>query len=443
MTARQALASVFTHAVAQTRGEILIEKHCRLVGQTFHCTLPQQRLQCDLPAVGQGRVIVVGAGKAVASLGLGMQKLLGERIDASCLIVKHQHALDALQLEQHEAGHPLPDAAGVAATHKLLDTVRDLTADDLVFVLLTGGASALLVAPVDGIGLQEKIQVNELLIHSGADIHDINTVRRHLSKVKGGGLLQALAPAKAVALLISDVPGNDPAVIGSGPLYPDTRDSAHALQVLEKHGLMNRLPHAVVEHLRAAPTLPAALPPPPHLILGDNQTMVNAACEQARTLGIEPQVFDTQLHGNTHDCAQRFSRALQAAAEQLTPTSPPLLLIGAGETTLQVRGGGKGGRNQEFALVAAAALAGIPSCAILAAGSDGTDGPTDAAGGFADGSSMKRADEQGQRWQDCLDDNDSYTLLQQLGDLYSCGPTGTNVMDLVLGLALPPSLTPP
>src|SRR5690606_12506663 len=136
---------------------------------------------------------------------------------------------------------------------------------------------------------------------------------------------------RAVALLISDVPGNDPAVIGSGPLYPDTSDSAQAIQVLEKHGLMQQLPHAVVEHLRSAPRSPAALPAPPHLILGDNQTMVEAACEQARTLGIEPQVFDTRLHGNTHDCARRFSEALQAAAERLTPTSAPLLLIGAGE----------------------------------------------------------------------------------------------------------------
>lgn len=424
---RELLTNIYNAAIDAVKGERLIRAHSRMEGDTWIYERDGRRTIWPLDP--KGRVFAIGAGKAAGSILAGLEAVLGERLAGGCAIVKHGHAVPLTKIALFEAGHPTPDEAGVRATLQMLEFLKILRPHDSLFVALTGGASALMVAPADGLTLADKARATDLLIAAGADISEINLVRKHLSKVKGGRLREAIGPAQSMTLMISDVPGDDPATIGSGPTFPDPSTAGEAMAVLDRHGLRGRVPPAVLAVLRAPPPPHRDIPPERHrhVLLADSGTALAAARAAAVGHGYPVHVVDTQLHGDTHAAARGFVGAMRAAAR-------PCVLLAAGETTLKVTGTGRGGRNQEFALVAARELEGLSDAALLASGTDGTDGPTDAAGAFADGGTIARARAAGLDADATLADNDSHRLFAQLGDLHVTGPTGTNVMDLVIGI---------
>ena len=390
-------------------------------------------------AAGSGRLLVFGAGKASAHLAAGLEDHLEGRDYTGRVLVKHGHGAALSRLSVEEGGHPLPDAAGLEATARLRDNLTNTHADDRVVFLLTGGASALLVAPADGLSLEDKVSVTELLLRSGATIQELNDVRKHLSAVKGGRLLEQLLPARVLTLVVSDVIGNDLSSIGSGPTTADPSTFEEAVAILDRYRVCEKAPKRVMRHLREGargviPETPkpgaAALDNAEHIILGSNRDLVAAARVEAEALGFVVESFADDLVGPVHERARAFAEALRAC--QKRPEA--VALIAGGELTLEVTGSGLGGRSQEFALVAARELRGVAGVAVLAAGSDGTDGPTDAAGAFADGDTWARGLEAGLEPGDYLANNDAYTFFDTLGALLKTGPTGTNVNDLMIGL---------
>jgi len=433
--ARQLLAEIFASAVAAVRGDCLIEAVSRLEGRRWICRAPDREINVDLPQ--DGRVFVVGAGKAAASMAKGLETQFAERIAGGCIIVKYGHTEALERIEQIEAGHPVPDSNGLAGTARLLAMLEGLRAEDRVFVLLTGGASALLVAPVDGVTLSDKAALTQALLRSHASIYEINTVRKALSRIKGGRLAERIAPAQLITLLISDVPGGDVATIGSGPTVCEPAPGGDALAILERHGVVGQTPQSILRHLAGqrerGPALPCATASGETLVLANSAALVREVDALAAKAGLPVVHVDVAMAGGTHAAARGFAQAMKAHLAQGNPR--PCLFVSAGETTLQVNGSGLGGRNQEFALIAAQELAGEESIVVLASGTDGTDGPTEAAGGYADGTTCQRAAASGLAIEQALADNDSHTVLSALGDLHVTGPTGTNVMDLVLGLA--------
>ena len=428
--ARALLKSVYLEALESVRGERLVEALGRPDGDCWRIRHRGEVIDWPLPP--GGRIVVVGAGKAVGSLAKGLETLLGDRISDGCIIVKHGHHEPLTRIRQLEAGHPIPDAQGVAATAELLRTVKGLTERDRVIVLLTGGASSLMVAPVDGVSLQEKAAVTGMLLRSGASIEEINAVRKRLSRVKGGRLLERIGAAPALTLLISDVPSGDVGMIGSGPTIAAEEGQEDALAILDRHGLTPSLPASIQAALsRKDEGAAVTVAENRTLLLADSATLVEAVHGIAAWEGLTVRDVDIAMAGNTHDAALGMVDALRTVPLQ----DRPMLLVSAGETTLQVNGDGLGGRNQEYALVAALALAGEGHAALLSVGTDGTDGPTDAAGAFADGMLAGRAQDVGIDPSETLARNDSYRLFKATGDLFHTGPTGTNVMDLVLGIA--------
>lgn len=433
--ARAWLAATFHDAVGALRGDVLIERMTRMEGGRWIYHGPDRSVEWDLPA--PGRVIVVGAGKAVTPLAAGLERQLGERLDHGCIVSKYGHTEPLHRIRQFEGGHPIPDANGLLGTQALLDTLSGLTAQDRVFVLITGGASALMAAPAAPLSLDDEALVNTLLVRSRAAIEEINTVRQAMSAVKGGRLLERIAPAQCLCLLVSDIPSEDISKIGSGPVVPSVQAQEPALAILRRHGLAECLPDHVLRHFKQADSQAplASKHPAEVIVLADSAALVRAVEAKAARDGIAVLHVDLRMSGDTHHAARAFAAAMKHHARQGT-SDRPCLFVAAGETTLEVTGSGLGGRNQEFALVAAQELAGVEGCVVLAAGSDGTDGPTSAAGGFADGTTQDRASRSGFAIKTALADNDSHRLLEALGDLHITGPTGTNVMDLVLGLVI-------
>lgn len=394
-----------------------------------------------------GRIAVVGAGKAGAGMAAAVEAFLGPRIDAGWVNVAYgyQPAHSLSRVHIHPAAHPLPDAAGLEGSRRILSILDSLTAGELVLVLLSGGASALLEQPLAGVSLADLRAVTEMLLRSGAPIQEVNAVRKHLSQVKGGRLAQRIVErgAQAAVLVISDVVGNPLDAIGSGPCAPDPTTFADAWAVLELRGLLAGVPPAVRRVLEqgCAGLLPETPKPGDslfecihHEIVADNRTAAQAAVERAQALGLHARLLIASLEGE----ARQAGDLLAALARQLSadPSLPrPACLVLGGETTVTVRGSGRGGRNQEAALAAALALEGCPGVLVAALATDGVDGPTDAAGAIVSGDTAARCRAQGLDPQAYLDANDAYTLFAALGDLIVTGPTGTNVNDLAFVLA--------
>jgi glycerate-2-kinase len=439
---RAALRAAFAAAIDAVQGERVLRRHLRLLDGAIAFERDGRSSVLPLEPGGRGRLRVIGAGKAVAAMARGVEAVLGSELADGLIAVKHGHGAPLERIELMQAGHPVPDASSERAAARVLEFVAGSTPADRYLVLLSGGASALLAAPAAGLTLGDKQQATLLLVNSGAAIEEVNTVRRHLSRIKGGGLALAMAPARALTLAISDVPGDLPTAIGSGPTVADPSTFADAWAIVERHGLGTRLPGAVRERLLAGRA--GRLPETPkadgvielqsaHRIIASAGDAVRAVREYARAAGWECVVHDALMQGATHARAHDFAARVRNLAGDGGRTRP-LLLVAAGETTLEVRGSGKGGRNQEFALVCALALAGVGNAVLLSAGTDGTDGPTDAAGAFADGASLQRAHDADLDAAACLADNDSYRLFAATGDSFVTGPTGTNVMDMVLAL---------
>jgi len=387
--------------------------------------------------------LIVGAGKAAARMALGCEQGLGAPNVAGEVVVADGCAVALQSVAVAAAGHPLPDARGEAAARRIMQRVRESRAGGIL-CLISGGASSLLVCPRAPLHLRDKIETTRLLLACGADIRELNTVRKHLSTAKGGGLLR-IAHMPMAALLISDVVGDDPETIGSGPTAPDATTYADAWAVLERYDLVGRVPANVAALLKDGMDGRVRETVKPHspeaerchnLIIGSNRIALEAAADAARARGWMVHVVDEPVIGDTTHAARRFAALLREPARHDTDRRPLCVLAG-GETTVQIRGKGRGGRNQEFALVLAGEIAG-QDAVVLSAGTDGIDGPTPAAGAFVDGTTAERAAAHGLSPNAALAGNDSYTFFARLGDLYTCGPTGTNVMDIKVAL-LPPA----
>jgi glycerate-2-kinase len=389
------------------------------------------------------RIFLAGGGKAGRAMGEAALAVLGDRVSSGAIAVPRGMGGAAGPVRFVEAGHPFPDDGSRAAAREIRALLCGLREDDLVIALLSGGGSAMISAPADGISAEEKSEASGLLLSAGADIASLNTVRKHLSAVKGGLLARAARPALVWALLLSDVPGDDPSVIASGPFSPDPTTFADAAAVLARHGVRETAPAAVRNRLASGisgriPETPkagdAAFDRVTCALVGSNRTAVDAAGKAAEAEGAETALLPGFLLGEARECARAFCARLREAAASLAP-GRTVVLVAGGETTVRVRGGGTGGRSQEFALAAAMDLAGREGIAVLAAATDGIDGPTEAAGAFADGTSCARAAALGLLSGACLENNDSYPFFRALGDLVVTGPTGTNVADLAIGVA--------
>ena len=405
------------------------------------------------------RIIVVGAGKATARMAQAAEALLGERISAGLIVVKDGHRLPLTIIEQVEAAHPVPNEAGEAGTKRILAMVQAADARTLVVCLLSGGGSALLVAPAEGITLRDKQQATALLLQAGASIDELNTVRKHLSAVKGGRLAQAAYPAQVVTLLLSDVIGDRLDVIASGPTAPDGSTFDDALAVIAKYGLGKKIPQRILEHLQKGKDgiIPETvkdgdrcLDKTRNVIVGAISLALDAAQEKSRQLGLPVKIIGAKLQGEARNAAHFLAQAARRELSEMMVGERRCLLCG-GETTVTVRGTGKGGRNQELALAFALEIEGLEGVSLLSAGTDGGDGPTDAAGAIVDGNTAMLARSLGLDPAQYLDDNDSYSFFRQLDTLsggqthFITGPTGTNVMDMQVlllekrGAAQPPS----
>ena len=396
--------------------------------------------------LGRGRLVLVAAGKAAATMAHAAERVLGRLLDDAIAVAPAGPPSYLRRTRLMVAGHPVPDARGAQAAEAVLALARDLGRDDLLLVLLSGGASALLPAPVAGVGLAEKAALTGRLMRAGATIHELNTVRKHLSQIKGGGLARAAAPARVACLVLSDVVGDDPSTIASGPTVPDPTTYADAIEVLRGRGVWEETPAAIRRHLEAglrAEAPETAKPGDPLFarvmtrIVGNNAVAVAAAEREARRHGLRARVLTTRLEGEAREASRVLVSVLRECVESGRPLAPPLCLLAGGETTVTVRGPGRGGRNQEIAVAAVDPLSSFPAHAVVASiATDGVDGASDAAGGVVDQETAREA--AGLSLAPAaafLAASDSTSFLGPVGGLIVTGPTGTNVVDLTVLLA--------
>jgi len=389
------------------------------------------------------RILVTGAGKAGASMAKALEELLGDRISDGVIVVKEGHGLPLKHVRIHEAGHPVPDSRGIRGAEDVLALANAAGERDLVICAISGGGSALLVSPADGVALEDKQEVTRLLLACGADIHEINTVRKHLSRAKGGGLARAAFPATVVSLILSDVIGDDLNVIASGPAVPDTSTFADARKVFRKYDIWNQVPESVRQRIRQG--LAGDIEDTPKAgdavfrrcyfeLVGNNLQALIAAGQEARRKGYQSLILSSTIEGEAREVVKMFAAIAKEVRSSANPVAPPACILCGGETTVTIQGEGKGGRNQEFALASAMIIDGMENVVVLSGGTDGTDGPTDAAGAIADGNTITRARADNLDPFAALRRNDSYHFFQPLGDLIVTGPTRTNVSDVYMVL---------
>jgi hydroxypyruvate reductase len=397
----------------------------------IEAALPAKIVPPHLPPPPKGRTIVLGAGKASAAMARAVEDRWEGALEG-LVVTRYGHGVPCVRIEIVEAAHPVPDAKGRDAAGRILEFARSAGPDDLVLCLISGGGSALLAPPAGGLTLEHKQAVNKALLASGADIGQMNVVRRHLSAIKGGRLAAAAHPARVVSLLISDVPGDDPAVIASGPTVPDPTTFADARAVLAHYGI--EPPAAVRAHLdRAEEETPK--PGDPRLahtinvVIATPQRSLEAAAEVARAAGVTPLILGDAIEGEAREVARVMAGIALQAARHGQPAAPPCVLLSGGETTVTVRGKGRGGRNAEFLLGLAIALNGHPAIHAIAGDTDGIDGSEDNAGALLTPDTLARAQALGLDAKALLADNDGYGLFSALGDLVVTGPTLTNVND--------------
>ncbi|MGX9118330.1 glycerate kinase type-2 family protein [Mesorhizobium sp. BHbsci] len=393
---------------------------------------PQRTIRDHLPARPKGRTIVVGAGKGSAQMAAAFEKVWDGPIEG-LVVTRYGYAAACQRIEIIEAAHPVPDVAGLEASRRLLEKVQGLTDDDLVVALISGGGSALLPAPAEGLTLADEIAVNEALLASGAPIAAMNTIRKHVSIIKGGRLAAAAYPAKVMSLVVSDIPGDNPALVASGPTVPDSGSRQEALASIAAYGM--KLPAAVMAHINS----PAADAPRAddsrfsrnevHLIASAGVSLEAAAAE-ARRHGIEAVILSDSIEGEAREVGGVHAAIAREVATRNRPFRTPVLVLSGGETTVTLRAKGKGGRNSEFLLAFAIGISGMDGIHALAADTDGIDGSEDNAGAFADGSTVSRMRATGVDAKAMLAGNNAWTAFNAVGDLFMPGPTGTNVNDL-------------
>ena len=420
LDAKTFLVSLFEAAVAAADPEITIKDH--------------------LPERPKGRTIVVGAGKGAAQMAAAFEKAWDGPLEGT-VVTRYGYAAPCARIEVIEAAHPVPDQAGLAAARRLMERVYGLTEDDLVVALICGGGSALLPAPAGELTLDDEIAVNRALLASGAPIAAMNAVRKHVSAIKGGRLAAAASPARVVSLVVSDIPGDDPALVASGPTVPDATTRADALAIVAAYSM--KLPAAVMAHL-ASPGAEAPRPGDPRFssntvaVIASAAQSLEAAAAAAQAQGIAAVILSDSIEGEARDVGSVHAAIARETAAKDRPFAKPVVILAGGETTVTLRGpvgtgggpgGGKGGRNSEFLLSFALGIDGVARIEALAADTDGIDGSEDNAGAFADGTSVSRMRAAGVDAKAALAGNDAFTAFAATGDLFSPGPTGTNVND--------------
>ena len=435
---KDALA-IFNAGVEAVDPAQAINKHCRLVNNR----LTVGNKETDLSDFD--RISVVGTGKASAAMAQAMEALLGDRLDSGIVLTKYYHALPLDKLQVVQAGHPVPDEQGFRGAQQIVQMLDKADEKDLIFFLISGGGSALLPYPYQGLTLEDKQEVTKILLDAGANIHEINALRKHLSHVKGGRLAQIAYPATLISLILSDVIGDDLDSIASGPTVPDRSTYEDCLNIMDKYRIFERIPPAAAEILQKGARGEIEETPKPgdpvfertqDQIIGSNIMAVEAAARESEKLGYNTLVLSTFIEGETRDVAGVHASIAREILSSGNPVNRPACVLSGGETTVTIRGKGMGGRNQEFVLAASIGIESLPGVIVLSAGTDGTDGPTNAAGAISDGTTVARARKLGMNPGHYLRDNDSYSFFEALDDLIITGPTYTNVMDLRIVLVL-------
>ncbi|MBP1468575.1 glycerate kinase [Candidatus Chloroploca sp. M-50] len=437
------ITQIIATALAAVDPAAAVARYLRREGETLQ--IGERRL--DLATLD--RVILVGAGKAGAPMAYAAAHVLDDKLSAGLVVVKDGHLAEPPQptppcfarLHLVEAGHPVPDERGVAAAQAMVELLADLTERDLVLAVISGGGSALLTLPVPGVSLTDLQQLTSALLACGATIGEINTLRKQLDQLKGGGLAHIAAPATLITLILSDVVGNPLDIIASGPTVPDPTTAVDALSILDRYDLVEQTPPAILAYLQGSNTGTRSpeqasdaqsFARVTNLLVGDNRQAAVAALETARQAGFAPLLLTTSLEGEAREAGRMLAAILREIALSGNPLPRPACLIAGGETTVTLRGNGRGGRNQELALAAVKALDGLPNVALIALATDGGDGPTDAAGAVVTGATAERARALGLDPDAFLANNDAYHFFQALDDLLLTGPTSTNVNDLTL-----------
>lgn len=385
---------------------------------------------------------LVAIGKAAWRMAKAAKEKLKDKVKRGIVITKYKHSLGNIEgLEVYEAGHPIPDENTLLSTEKALRLAGELKEGDNLLFLVSGGGSALFELPMEGVSLEDLKKVNELLLKSGADIVEMNTVRKHISRVKGGRFAQAVYPAFVYSLILSDVLGDRLDSIASGPAYPDETTYKDALKVIDKYSLRDKMPSAVMEIIERGargeiPDTPKEINNVRSVIIGSVSLACKYAMDKAKELGYKTLFLTSTLNCEASEAGRFIAEILKEIKRSSNPISPPCMIVLGGEPVVHVKGSGKGGRAQELALSVAIAIKGESNVALVSVGTDGTDGPTDAAGGIVDGKSFYRMLSSGVDPEKALSNNDSYNALKASGDLVITGPTGTNVNDIIIGAVI-------
>lgn len=426
---------IFQEALKAVDPEAAIHSHIKFENNALHVN----STIFDLSEYD--RILVLGAGKATAPMAKAMEDILGDQISDGLIVVKDGHGLPLKKIAVREAGHPLPDLRGVRGTEEIISLAEKAGERDLVLCLISGGGSALMIAPSEDINLEDKQETTRLLLTCGATIHEMNTIRKHLSRVKGGWLARLAYPSTLVSLILSDVVGDDLDVIASGPTVPDRSTFGDAKHALQRYSIWDQVPASVKNHIQQGVSGKIQDTPKTNDIVFQNcsQTMVGtnlqammAAGKAAERLGYATLILSSKVEGEAREVAKFYCSIAKEILDSGNPLPPPVCILSGGETTVTIEGDGKGGRNQEFALASALAISGADNIVVLSGGTDGTDGPTDAAGAVADGTTVARAiDKDLDPW-DYLHRNDAYRFFEHLNDLLITGPTRTNVMDVYM-----------
>jgi hydroxypyruvate reductase len=439
-TLRKDARHIFDAALLAVDPEKAIHRYVR---RTDHMLSVDQQTY-DLKAFRH--IYVVGAGKAGGLMAAALESILGDRLAGGVVNVKHGHTVPVHRIELIESGHPIPDNAGVHGAERIARLLESLDEEALVFCVLSGGGSALTPLPVAGITLEEKQAVTGFMMDCGATINEINTVRKHISQMKGGHLARLASPATVISLILSDVIGDPLDVIASGPTVADPSTFADCRAIMTRYQLENTIPASVIRHLQEGgegrnPETPKPGDPVldrvQNVLIATGRQALEAARTEAKHRGYHSLILSSSIDGETREIARVYAAIAREIQTSGHPVPPPACIISGGETTVTIRGKGKGGRNQEFVLAATPGISGLDQTVVFSAGTDGTDGPTDAAGAIADGMTIAHGQQAGLDAEAYLNENDAYHFFEALNDLVITGPTNTNVMDLRLLLVGP------
>lgn len=430
---RRNILKVIWQSIQSVHPENTIKNHLKL--RYNNLIIDNNKVNLDV----YENIYIIGAGKASAHMAKALENIFMKRITKGLICVKYGHSVKLHSILVVEAGHPMPDNNSYLAAKRTLELIKECSEKDLIICLMSGGASAIWALPYAKISFEDKKNCYEILLRSGADIHELNTVRKHISRIKGGLLAQAAYPARLITLAISDVIGNNFSSIGSGPCVGDPTTFKDTMNVFKKYDLFQKIPKSVLKHVLAGVKGDIKETPKPNdrifrgnveCIVTSNKQFLDIAKQTGEYLGYNVKIVSSELTGEARDVGRQLVEKARQIKSAKKPGSKPTILLFGGETTVTLKGDGKGGRNQELALSAALEMVDLEDVLIASFGTDGTDGPTDAAGAFADNKTVAKGNDMHLNAKDFLDSNNSYKYFSKIEDSIITGPTGTNVMDV-------------